>query len=270
VPRRLGAERGGGSGQPLGDGRWEVVDDVVDAGPAAFDRRDRRVGAVLDVHERPNARTVADDRELARPDRLGLNTAGLHGGPRSVEAAVAQHDAVGPVGAEHSGFEMPHRTGACAQGVDRRVGDRVVLRHQTRRVADGRPRAVALRDEALHADGPAGREQVIGALGSQAVGLLEGLVEVAQVQVSAQGGQLMDDDLGLGLRHRTRDRVGVERVGDHRLRAELADDVLLGWRPRHADHVMAARDEPLDQRPAECSGCSRDQDLHGVSSHCLQ
>ena len=53
----------------------------------------------------------------------------------------------------------------------------------------------------------------------------------------------MDDHLGLGLRDGPRDGVGVERVGNDRPRAEGADDVHLLVLARHADDLVAARDE---------------------------
>ena len=63
-------------GQPLGDLRRLVVDDVVDPAPTVVDGRDGRLGRIGDVDERPDPAAVADHRELALPDRVGLLAVG--------------------------------------------------------------------------------------------------------------------------------------------------------------------------------------------------
>ena len=66
------AEYLGEVGQPFGDLRRVVVDDVVDPGLTALDRRRRRGRRVVDVDQRPDPAAVADDREAASADELGL------------------------------------------------------------------------------------------------------------------------------------------------------------------------------------------------------
>jgi hypothetical protein len=82
------------------------------------------------------------------------------------------------------------------------------------------PAGVALRDEPLDADGPAGRQEVVGAVGPQPVGHREVAVEVAYVEACDRG-QLVDDHVGLGLGDGVGDLLGIERVDDSRSGAEV-------------------------------------------------
>ena len=76
-----------------------------------LDRGQRRRGGVLDVDERPHRRAAADDRELSRPDHLDLIAGGSIANPvPAVEAAVAQHDALGPGGARDRLLEVADRS----------------------------------------------------------------------------------------------------------------------------------------------------------------
>ena len=80
-----------------------------------------------------------------------------------------------------------------------------------------RPAGEALGDEAPDA-GLRGRQQVVGALGAQAVGDGEAVVEVLDVGQALERGRLVHDHVGLrggdGVVHRVR----VEQVEHHRLR----------------------------------------------------
>ena len=67
---------------------------------------------------------------------------------------------------------------------------------------------------------------MVGALGAQPVRERERLLEPTQVD-RAEGGHLVDDHLRLGLGDGPGDRLGVEAVGGHRGRAELAEEVEL-------------------------------------------
>ena len=148
----------------------------------------------------------------------------------------------------------------------RRVGiERSVLALHGPAGACGRPARVALRHEAARADGAAGGEQVVGALRAQPVRGLEETVDVAHVELARQRRELMHDHLGLGGRHRLGDRVGVERVGHDRARAQAAHQVLLRRAPGHPDHLVASRHELRDELSAENACGAGDEDLHDCS-----
>ena len=83
-----------------------------------------------------------------------------------------------------------------------------------------RPADIALRHEPPHPDRVPGRQQVVGALGPQAVGRREIAIEMTHVERSDRG-QLMDDHLRPRPRHGLRDLIGIKRVRDHRHGAEL-------------------------------------------------
>jgi hypothetical protein len=106
---------------------------------------------------------------------------------------------------------------------------------------------------------------VVVALRAQAVGQGERPLEPAHVERARQRRELVDDHDGLGLRHRPRDRLGLERVGDGRPRTQAADHVLLGRRARHADDLVAVRDEQGNELLAERPGGAGYEDLHAIS-----
>jgi hypothetical protein len=120
-------------------------------------------------------------------------------------------------------------------GLDRRTGARV-------RAKAGDP----LRYEPLHPHRLPGREQVVGALGPQAVGEREISIEVTHVQC-ADRGQLMDDHVRPGLAHGLGDLIGIERVRDHRHSAQLAEHRLLGLVARHAMDLVTRLDQTWHQ-----------------------
>jgi hypothetical protein len=112
------------------------------------------------------------------------------------------------------------RSGGVVLGLDR-----------TTRAGVGADGHDALGDEAADADGAARGQQVIDALGAQAVGRgaeAVGVPHVPQARLARQGGELVDDHLGLGLGHGTSDRVGIERVGHDRPGTQGPQSVGLG------------------------------------------
>ncbi|HEY7622034.1 MAG TPA: hypothetical protein VH834_19845 [Solirubrobacteraceae bacterium] len=140
-----------------------------------------------------------------------------------------------------------HSHHACGRGVDR-----VLL------ALDGRTGArvhggVALRHEPPHADGLPRRQQVIGAVGPQAVGQLEVAVGMPHVHRFGDRGQLVDDHVGLRPPHGLRDLIGIERLRDHRHGAQLLEHRPLGFAARQAMNLMARRDQPRHQRPPDRS-----------------
>ena len=132
---------------------------------------------------------------------------------------------------------VPHRR--------RRVGiERVLLgldRPPSR--ANGQPAKLWAMKRA-HPTARAGGEQVVRALGPQAVGQRELFVHLAEVEVGRERGELVDDHLGLGLGHGLRYLVGVERVDDRGLRTELPDLTRAGLAARRADNGVAGGRQP--------------------------
>jgi hypothetical protein len=103
------------------------------------------------------------------------------------------------------------------------------------------------------------------ALGAQAVGhggKAVGVPHLPQARVALEGGELVDNHLRLGLGHGTGDRVGIERVGHHRL-GKGPEHVGLGRRAGHADHVVARGGELGDELAADRTGGSSDEHFHG-------
>jgi hypothetical protein len=88
------------------------------------------------------------------------------------------------------------------------------------------------------------------------------ILRMSSLPASAR--QLVHDHLWLGFGYGLRDGARVERVGDHRLSAELAHQLALGIAPRHASDLVTTLDELRHQQPSERSGRSGYQDPHGV------
>jgi hypothetical protein len=151
------------------------------------------------------------------------------------------------------------------RGLERRgrIGvERILLAlHRAAGAGEGPP-GEALGEEAPGAGGASGREQVVRTLGAQPVGGGESAVEMAGVERSGQRRELMHDRLWLGLADDSADRLGIERVGDRRLRAELCDQLAFGLAAGDADDLMAVGGELRQQLPAERPGGPGDQDLH--------
>src|SRR5215204_271645 len=112
--------------------------------------------------------------------------------------------------------------------------------------------------------GAPGGEQVIRALGPQPVRGGEVALHAARVE-RPDGGQLVDDHVGLSLRDRASDRLWVECVRDHRACAQLAKEILLGLAPHHARDLVPVLHELGHQRPPERAGCARNEDFHDGS-----
>ena len=133
-PSEPGMCRGGGAPIGLGERRAATRAPAParrrrrcrSPGRAALDRRERAAGGVVDVHERPHAAAVADDRELARLGPCSpLLAAGRDPGAGAVEAAVAQDD---PAGAPVTAASRWRIAASVVRDALRRVGvERVVL-----------------------------------------------------------------------------------------------------------------------------------------------
>jgi hypothetical protein len=119
----------------------------------------------------------------------------------------------------------------------------------------------AVRDEPPHHDRLAGRQQMIRALGPQPVARRERAVEVARVKRRDRG-QLMDDHVGLSLSDRLGHLHGIERVGHHRLGAQVPQLSSLGLRPGHPDHAVARFQQSRHQLPAHRAGGACHEDSH--------
>jgi hypothetical protein len=124
----------------------------------------------------------------------------------------------------------------------RRAPRRLALRLRVRRAPDlGHHRHAGLTDEQPpdecheppHADGVAGRQQVVGSLGAQPVGQRDAALEVTRVEPSERR-QLMDDHVRPRPAHGLRDPIGIECVGDHGHRPQLLEHRLLRLAARHA------------------------------------
>jgi hypothetical protein len=107
-----------------------------------------------------------------------------------------------------------------------------------------------------------GREQVIGALGPQAVGQLEGTIGMARVQRFGNRGQLVDDHVRPRPGHRRGDLIGIERVRDHRHGAQPVEHRLLRLAARHAMNLMTGGDQTRHQLLSDRSRSSCHEHSH--------
>src|SRR5215467_14384203 len=119
----------------------------------------------------------------------------------------------------------------------RRGVDRILLALHRPTGSCVRERAVALRHEPPHPRRMPDRQQVVGPLGPQAVGRREITIAVTRVNRPDRG-QLMNEHVRLGSRHGLRDVTGIQRVCDHRHRAQLAEHRLLRLAAGHAMNLM--------------------------------
>ena len=106
-----------------------------------------------------------------------------------------------------------------------------------------------MRDHAPDAGRDGGRDQIAGALVADAGIAHNRLAHPARIEPRRQIGQLMDDDVGPGGKHRTRQRLGIEDIDHHRFDAERAEFLGLLRTARGSRHLMAGgqklRDQPL-------------------------
>jgi hypothetical protein len=102
---------------------------------------------------------------------------------------------------------------------------------------------------------------MVGPLGPQPVGQREIAIEMTHVQRSDRG-QLMDDHLGPRPAHRLRDLIGIERVRDHRHRAQLVEHRPLRLVTRHAMNLMTGGNQTRHQLPPDRSRRSRHEHSH--------
>ena len=72
--------------------------------------------------------------------------------------------------------------------------------------------------------------------------------------------------VGCAATTRAAQRVGIERVDDHRRRAEALQHRGVRRRARRRRHLMTGGDERANQRNADRSGSSRNEDVHDVLS----
>jgi hypothetical protein len=262
VARRPGPDRRGELGQPGRDRGRLVVGDVVDAGRAVADRRDRRAGRVVDMGERPYAAAAADDREPALAYLRDEVAVGGDAGAGPVEVPVAKRDALDARRPEHRALDVADRLERLHLVGRRARVERVFLGLQAAPGPLIVPVAVALRDEAARPGGQGPLEQVVGALGAQPVGERELPVEVLEAGRPGQPGQLVDDGLRRGAPQRLDDRVPVEGVGDDRVGPHGPQGASLALRAGHRHDLVAHGHQLRNQAPAHRSRRTRDEHLH--------
>src|SRR5207248_11417530 len=107
--RRFRTEEPSVGGEPLSVGDRLVVDDVVDPGPAAFDRADRRSRRVVDVNPRHETRAVADDRKASTPYLICDVTVRGIPRPGPIEPSVAKNNALDRRCLRYSSLEFEQR-----------------------------------------------------------------------------------------------------------------------------------------------------------------
>jgi len=159
-------------------------------------------------------------------------------------------------------LEPEDRRERLANLLGRILVERVVLGLDRPAGPRGGPAGVALRDEVLDARLAGRLEQVVGALGAEAVGGGEGALEAPQVEVAAERGHLVDDRVGARGGHRGADAVAVEAVDHHRLGAEPAQQVGLRRAAGGAGDGVAVAGEEGDERLSCGAGRPGEKDLH--------
>jgi hypothetical protein len=91
---------------------------------------------------------------------------------------------------------------------------------------------------------------------------------VPQVGAAAQGGHLVDDDLGPGPGHGLADRGRVQAIHRHRLGAHRAQPALAVWAAGTGGDLMAGRDELGDQALPDGTSRAGHEDPHNDSFRC--
>jgi len=217
------------------------------------EREHRRRGRVLEMNEREDAPAVSDDRELTLPH--DFDQAVVVG---AVEAAVPQHDSAG---GRHDLLEMVHRRMRLGCSDRIRVEGIVLGLHRAAlaRVAHARE---ALGDEPAHARVAGRRQERVGALRPQPVGLRKGAVEVAREARVRERGCLVDDRLRLRREHRLARGERIEHVERDRLRTQVTHAPGAVGRPERADHLVSSLDQLPDEGDADCPARPDDEDSH--------
>ena len=244
--------RAGGLGQrahDLAEAHRLVVDDVVAAaGRTAIERRHRRPRRIVDMDAREQAAIAADCRQHA-PFRHGDHL-DRRGGLRTIEQAVAQHDALDrarTAGVENLRLHRVDRRGGLGD-----VGGNAELLAANQRERSG--------NDSRRAGGNRGGDQIARALGAQPVGRLE--IARAFGPAFGERRELMDDVRGTSRADCTVERVGVERIDDHRRGAEALQFRGVGGRAGGRRHLMTGGDELADQRNANRSRSSGYEYVH--------
>lgn len=143
---------------------------------------------------------------------------------------------------------------------------RVLLIGHARPARCGWPASVALGDKALDTGRASGREQVVGPLGPQPVGLGEVAVKPARVERGDRG-QLVDDHVRAGRSDGIGDPLAIKRVRDHGGRPEPLQQLALGGGSGHPGHVVPGADQARHQLAPDrpCRSCN--EHLHRRTSH---
>src|SRR5690606_11520898 len=118
----------------------------------------------------------------------------------------------------------------------------------------------ALRDKTANAGGTARGQQVVRPFRPQACVPCERLLEVAHAAQVGKLGELVHDNVRLGLTDGTTDRSGVECISNDRCGAELLEHRPLQRCTGHADDVVALLYEQRDEAASENAGRARDED----------
>jgi len=98
--------------------------------------------------------------------------------------------------------------------------------------------------------------------GAKLVGQGELLIELPGVDGPAQGGELVDHDIGPSIEDRTLDRPLVEAVHDDGLGPGTGQGFQLGRGPRRAHHLVSSLDQHGHQAASHGTGGSGEKDPH--------
>src|SRR4051812_42347457 len=87
-------------------------------------------------------------------------------------------------------------------------------------------------------------------------------LELRRIEYLRQIGQLMNDDIRLGVGHGTFDRGGIEHINDHRLCSERMQQRQLGGRTCRADDGMPMLAQPWHKSASNRARSSSEKDPH--------
>src|ERR1700730_3343342 len=161
---RFGAERLRQGGQPLRHASRIVIDDVINPRRPARDRGTREAGGVVDVSERPNAATAANDRDAPLANIVHHPALFAYGGSGTIERPVAQDQPLQNGLASDRGSQIADRFKRAAQSRRRLWIERVFLCLYRASRSRIRPTRKALRDEPSHPGRPRSGQQIIRTL----------------------------------------------------------------------------------------------------------